>query len=173
MDVGFASLHLPSLDTSGCDVFACGLFEEDRPMRGLAATIDYRLAGRLSGFVRRNELTGVADEAFLFPPRPRLMAEKLVVFGWGKVAALDEAATERATRRMVSTLHGLGAKRVVLELPGRARGLCSPDLAAQLFFAAVESVGLEITFLVVEDDEGKKTFLSRIEEEKKRARRVM
>lgn len=167
------SLHLPSLDTSGCDVLACGLFEDDRPMRGLAATLDYRLAGRLSGFLRANELVGEAGEAFLFPPRPRLMAEKLVVFGWGKVAAFDEDAIDRATRRMVDTLAGLGAKRVVLELPGRARGVSSPDLAAKLFFAAVEAAGLEITFLVVEDDEGKKTFLSRIEEEKKRARRVM
>jgi len=173
MDVGFATLHLPSLDTSGCDVLACGLFEDDRPMRGLAATLDYRLAGRLSGFLRKGELTGEPNEAFLFPPRPRLMAEKLVVFGWGKVADLDEAATDRATRRMVTTLAGLGAKKVLLELPGRARAVATADLTARLFFAAVESVGLEITFLVVEDDEGKKTFLSRIEEEKKRARRVM
>ncbi len=116
---------------------------------------------------------GSADEAFLFPPRPRLMAEKLVVFGWGNVSEMDEAATTRAVRRMVTTLAGLGAKRALLELPGRARGLVDADTAARLFFAEVADAGLGCTFLVVEDDPGKRLFLSRIDEEKKRARRVM
>lgn len=173
MDIAFSTLNLATLDTAGCDVVACGLFEDDRPMRGLAAVIDYRLAGRLSTFVRRNELTGVENEAFLFPPRPRLTAEKLVVFGWGKAAAFDEEASDRAVRRMVSTLLGLGAKRAVLELPGRARGLCDADRAARLLFRAVEDTSAELFFLLVEDDDGKKKFVARIEEEKKRARRVM
>lgn len=173
MDLAFSSLSLPSIDESQADVVACGLFVDDRPMRGLAAVLDYRLAGRLSGFVRRGELVGSADEAFLFPPRPRLMAEKLVVFGWGNVSEMDEAATTRAVRRMVTTLAGLGAKRALLELPGRARGLVDADTAARLFFAEVADAGLGCTFLVVEDDPGKRLFLSRIDEEKKRARRVM
>jgi hypothetical protein len=173
VDIGFSTLHLPTLDTSGCDVIACGLFEDDRPMRGLAAVIDYRLAGRLSTFLRTGELTGRANEAFLFPPRPRLTAEKLVVFGWGRISELDEDAVERAMRRMVTTLAGLGAKRALVELPGRQRGLCDADRSAILLFRTVEDAGADLHFQVVEDDEGKRTFFARIEEEKKRARRVM
>ena len=142
-------------------------------MRGLAAVIDYRLAGRLSAFARSGEITGVANEAFLFPPRPRLSAEKLVVFGWGKGDEFDEAAADRAVNRMVRTIVGLGAKRVVMELPGRARGLCDADRAATLLFRAAESENADLAFWLVEDDEGKRRFFARMEEEKKRARRVM
>ena len=142
-------------------------------MRGLAAVIDYRLAGRLSAFARSGEITGVVNEAFLFPPRPRLSAEKLVVFGWGKGDEFDEAAADRAVNRMVRTIVGLGAKRVVMELPGRARGLCDADRAATLLFRAAESENADLAFWLVEDDEGKRRFFARIEEEKKRARRVM
>lgn len=173
MELAFSAGTLGALDTSSADVIACGLFEDDRPMRGLAAVVDYRLAGRMHGYVRRGELTGVADEAFLFPPRPRLGAEKLVVFGWGKSSELDEAASARAVDRLVRTLVGLGAKRAVVELPGRTRGILDAELAATLFFRSVEEHGADFTFLLIEDDEGKKRFAARIEEEKKRARRVM
>ena len=60
-------------------------------MRGLAAVADFRLAGRLSAFLRRGELTGVMGEAFLCPPRPRVAAESLVVFGWGPSTDLYDA----------------------------------------------------------------------------------
>lgn len=173
MEVGYLSLGLAPLDVSGADVVACGLFEDDRPMRGLAAVVDFRLAGRLSGFVRRGELTGVADEAFLFPPRPRLSAEKVVVFGWGRADALDELACERAIRRMFTALVGLGAKRSVIELPGRARELCDPERAASLLFRVSEEREAELSLLLVEDETGRRRFALRFEEEKKRARRVL
>ncbi len=173
MEVGYVANELAALDGSGADVIACGLFEDERPMRGLAAVADFRLAGRLSAYLRRGELTGVMGEAFLFPPRPRLSAEKLVVFGWGPSTGLDEAACERAIRRIVIALVGLGAKRTVLELPGRARGLCDPERAASLLFRVTEEHAADLSVLLVEDEPGRKRFALRFEEEKKRARRVL
>ncbi len=173
MDLDFVRPDLRAIDRSAADVVACSLWEDIRPMGGLAALVDFRLAGRLSQFAARGELQGSMGEALLYPPRPKLAQEKLVVFGLGSSKAFDDEAYERAIVRVLRTLGGLGARRAVLELPGRGGDAIAPERAAELLFSAYAAEESSLHLYVVEEEEAKRRILARIQDEKKRARRVV
>jgi hypothetical protein len=77
MDFRFVAPNLRSLDTTGAELLACAIWQDERPMRGVAGLLDWRLAGTLSQLERRGLLKGELGEVVFVPGRPRLAFEKL------------------------------------------------------------------------------------------------
>lgn len=129
VDLGWAERDLRALDRLSGEVLLCSLFEDDRPPRGVAGLLDFRLGARLSRMCVDGFLTGRAGELLLVPGRPKLPFDKIVVAGLGPADAFDDAAFERSVDHALRALARLQVRRATLEIPGRQRGAIDPTRA--------------------------------------------
>lgn len=102
------------------DLGVLPIFEDERPLQGLAGLVDWRTGGRLSALLRSGFCTGAASEAVLVPGCRTLPVERLVLLGLGPSRAFDRAAAERAGERLVALVEGLRPDDVLVAMPGRA-----------------------------------------------------
>jgi hypothetical protein len=94
------------------------IFEDERPLQGLSAYLDWRFGGRLSSMLREGLFTGSRGEALLMPASFGLPVERLVLFGLGSSEALDEARAEELAERLFAVAANMGARDVLLAIPG-------------------------------------------------------
>lgn len=134
IDLRFVAPDLRRLDESDAELVACGVFEDERPFRGLAGLLDWRLAGKLSRLAREGFVVGELGEAVLVPVRPRLPADKLLVVGLGKRKDFDVETYRRVLARTLDAIAGLSVKRAVVELPGRGAPALDAATSAQVLF---------------------------------------
>jgi hypothetical protein len=119
VDLTWAERDLRAIDRLSGEVLLCSLFEDERPPRGVAGLLDFRMNARLSRLCVHGFLTGRAGETLLVPGRPKVPFDKIVVVGLGPEAGFDDAAFERSLSAALRTLADLQVRRATLELPGR------------------------------------------------------
>lgn len=156
MDFRYVAPDLRKLDAVSAEVACCSIWQDEWPMLGLAALVDWRLAGRLSDLAKRGFVTGADDEIVMMPARPGLPFEKLLVLGLGKKSAFGDETVTRAAKRLLYALEGLQVRKAVVELPGRGDGSIAPERAAQLVRAAVGESDVHDAWWLVEDAEAEK-----------------
>src|SRR5580692_8427937 len=117
MEVRLLPPDLRRLDDSAAELCACTVWSDERPARGFAGLLDWRLAGRLSALLASGFFRGDEGETLLVPGKPHLPYEKVLVAGLGPRAAFDLEAYGRAVDRLAATLAGLRVRRAVVELP--------------------------------------------------------
>src|SRR5437588_5426815 len=123
MDLRFVPPELRQLDETSAELIACAMWKDERPMRGLAGLLDWRLAGKISKLARQNFLQGELGEVLFVPGRPRLPFDKIIVLGLGVKSEFTDDAFRTAVTKLIRTLEGLHVRRAVVELPGRGREL--------------------------------------------------
>lgn len=92
--------------------------ENERPLRALAARIDWRFRGAISQFVRTGAITGRAGELIYLPASKRGELYHLFVVGVGKAASAEQRSLEDlgVLKRIRSNLISLGIKSVGLSV---------------------------------------------------------
>ena len=175
LELRFVAPDLRRLDEASAEIVACGVYTDERPLRGLAGLLDWRLAGRLSRLAREQFLLGEAGEVLALPVRARLPFDKAVVLGLGRRAAFDERACRRATDKLLDTLAGLQAKKAVIELPGRAEEVISAERAAEILFDAISALGDEErdALVLVETPDAQKRIEKQLQDNRQRALRSL
>ena len=118
MKIQFLRPDLHQIDRVVADTFVTCLFEEERPPRGLAGLLDWRLCGRLSGMLVRGQLTGRFREAVLFPSYGRLPTTRVCAYGLGRVADFSPARAREASWFVADSLHKLRVNSFIAALPG-------------------------------------------------------
>lgn len=119
MDLSFYPLTLEALDQCQAESLCLFVGADERPLRGLAGLVDWRLAGGLSRYLRSGFVTGNADDALLTQPGPRLGFHKLFIFGLG---ALDDLAESDLSQRLAEGIRKVGRAGVqsaAFDLPAR------------------------------------------------------
>src|SRR5258705_12861410 len=58
---------LRQLDETSTELIACSMWKDERPMRGLAGLLDWRLAGRISKLARESFIEGELGEVLFVP----------------------------------------------------------------------------------------------------------
>jgi hypothetical protein len=91
--------------------------EEERPLRGDAGIVDWRLAGHISKLVASGFCSGDFGEATLIPADARFAAGRVLVFGVGPLRALHGRGLERALTLAGAKLLGIRVRTGVLALP--------------------------------------------------------
>lgn len=137
LDLRFVPRGLRHIDELSAEVIACGVYRDERPLRGLAGLVDWRLAGRLSRLAKRGFLLGEVGEVLAMPVRPRLPFDKLIVTGLGPRGAFGDATFRRVLERMLDALEGMHVKKAIVELPGRGDSAISADRAAEILLDVV------------------------------------
>ncbi len=170
MDLRFLAPTLAALDDHPAEVIACCVWSDERPMRGLAGLLDWRLAGRISRLAKESFVTGKAGEVLCMQGKPRIPYDKVLLVGAGPRDAFDEAACRTAIAALLRTLEGLHVKRAVVELPGRAGDRIAPELAAEIALDATRDSEAHDAWFLVEGAEAQAKIASRAHEERRRER---
>jgi leucyl aminopeptidase len=95
------------------DVLVVGLFEDDRPLRGGAARVDWRLCGQLSGLVLDERITGAPGDAVLLPSPGSVRAPRVLLLGLGDRRSFTLASARHAMQDATERCFGLGVRRIV------------------------------------------------------------
>jgi len=123
--VQLARPDLESLDGLNSDALCLFLFEDVRPLKGLAGLVDWRLGAYISGHLERGWLTGASGERFLLPAHHKLPVNKIFGFGLGPISTFDVSLQHALVLDAFRTLREAGAHGTILTAPGRAEGLAS------------------------------------------------
>jgi len=173
MELRFVHPSLTHLDDLDSEVLICSVWSDTRPSHGVAGLCDFRLGGWISHLERQGCITGELGETVLLPGKPRLAFEKLVMFGAGPRATFDERVLETLVERILRAADDLGARAVVLELPGRHDNLVSPERAADILLATVGREREYDVWTLVETAEGRQRVMELTIEERRRMRRTL
>ena len=92
--------------------------QDERPLRGEAGWLDWRLCGAISKQLLSGYVTGKLDEAVLIPTRAPLSGCKLLLLGVGGQADRAGSALEQIMRVASSRLLSLRSPETLLALPG-------------------------------------------------------
>src|SRR3954468_1424654 len=116
MDLSFYPLTLEAVDQAQAESLCLFVGEDERPLRGLAGLVDWRLAGGLSKFLKSGFVTGKSGDALLTMAGPRVALEKLFIFG---VAPLGQGEHELAPRLGdgLRRLAAAGVRGAAFDLP--------------------------------------------------------
>lgn len=170
MDVKFVAESLRALDGLKSEALTLNVFEDERPLRGAAGLVDWRLCGRLSALAVRGRLTGQLGEVLLIPARPRLPFEKLLVFGAGPSAGFDEGAFRARISAVLDTLTGVRVRGSVMTLPGRSMGRIAAARAIEIFLEVAEQHPEHDEVTLIEHPDAQKEMQPVVERERRRAR---
>jgi len=170
VELYFLPPELRRLDDASAELCACSLWEDERPMRGLAALVDWRMGGRLSALIKSGFLSGRHGEALLVPGKPHVPFEKVLVAGLGRRADFDDDAFRGSVTRIASALEGLRVRRAVVELPGRGAGEIDPERAITMALECVGDSPEHDAWWLVETPAAQKRIEQRAADERRRVR---
>jgi hypothetical protein len=102
------------------DLALVAYFEDERPLRGLAAFLDWRAGGKLSRLLRSGWCTGRAGEAVLLPGARGLPSDRIVLLGLGPLRAFDAVTARAAAAAAVELVMKLLPRDVLFAMPGLA-----------------------------------------------------
>ncbi|MGC4114355.1 MAG: M17 family peptidase N-terminal domain-containing protein [Myxococcales bacterium] len=118
MRLSFADAGLAPLDAlTGVEAACLFVFEDERPLRGLAGYVDWRLCGSLSRVLTEGRFVGVPGDALLFPVFGRLGTAKLFCFGAGRRKAHGKEAFGANVKKACEALSMAGVKSFATFLP--------------------------------------------------------
>ncbi len=106
-------LDLPADRMEG-EVVAALFFEEDRPLRGPAALLDWRLNGLLTGMLVEGESSGRSGERVLVRSNGKIGSEWILFAGGGRRQDLVPETYRKLIRGVVETSLKAGFQRVAL-----------------------------------------------------------
>ncbi len=75
------------LDSAPPSLLVCSIFEDQRPLKGVAGALDWRLKGFLSRFVLSGRITGAQDEFVYVPVKHQGSVRHLMLVGLGAQSA--------------------------------------------------------------------------------------
>jgi hypothetical protein len=104
-------------------------YADERPLRGAAGRVDWRLCGQLSALMVEGELSGIEGQRLLVPVQDRRMGtSRVLLLGLGETVA-SSAQLRVGVAQAVDVLAKLRLKRLLLAFPER---WLTPELAPEL-----------------------------------------
>jgi hypothetical protein len=119
------------------------IFADERPLRGAAGLVDWRLCGRLSRLLRSSKASGARGETLMMPPGRRLRFGRLLLFGLGPSKDYGEERFRGDVRWIRKVAADAGLNDYALEPPGRASGLIGARRALELWLDESSKDGLD------------------------------
>jgi len=169
MHLRFAPPTTAQLDRLRCEALALPLLTDERPLRGALGIVDWRLCGLVSRLVLRGSVSTAPLSTTLVPGRPKLVVDKVFLFGAGGSGELDEARQRKLVEHMLDTAIAAGVRTTALVLPGRGTDLVSPAAAMEILVSVARARGEVDELIVLEPLEAQKSMEPVLERERRRA----
>lgn len=137
MEIRFVSPDLHQLDLIVTELLAVPVALGERPPTGCAGLVDYRLAGRVSEVIQSGALSGQVGEKVFIRGRPKLPFDKILLYGAGDDSKFNPQIFGGIVEDLSRTFSEMGVRRAVVELPGRAKELITPELSAEVLLERI------------------------------------
>lgn len=111
MEIGLDSLPLDAIEA---EVLVAGFFLEDRPLRGGAGRVDWRLCGRLSEMLLDRRISAEFGSASLMAATGAFKAPRILLLGLGSRADFALTVAQDLMREALSRCLALGLHRIAL-----------------------------------------------------------
>lgn len=151
---------LESLDALQAQVLVLPFFEDERPLRGAAGFVDWRLCGALSRKLMAGYLHGSFGEKALVASPGKIKVDGLLLVGLGKSAEFGIQAGEQACAMIWDSLSQASPSTVAIALPGRSMDLITPTDATQMWIAKAPARSSIEEIAIVERAEAHRTLES-------------
>lgn len=132
MDLRFVNPEMRQLDLITTEIIVVPIAEDERPATGAAGLLDYRLGGRISKLLEEQAVDGALGQVHLVPGRPKSTFDRVLLLGEGRSTELNLHVYTRIIEQLLRGLEHLGARRAVVELPGRRNGKIPADQAVEI-----------------------------------------
>ena len=143
MKVTFVGPDLRHLDEVAAEAIALGVFSDERPLRGAAGLVDWRLNGVVTRWIAQQRFAGAPGEKILYPDRGRLSFGRVLLCGLGPRAGWDEEGWRSATVAIFRALRDLGVTRFAAAPPGRDALSLNVRQAIEQWLSALRDVFLD------------------------------
>jgi len=140
MKIQFVKPDLHALDQIQAEALVVCLFEDERPPRGLAGLLDWRLCGRLSDLLIEQRVSGAAGEAVLFPSYGRLPFARVCAFGLGAATDFTPSRAREVSGQIATSLSKLRVGSFAMALPGSPRSTIAPRVRLELLLEELTRV---------------------------------
>lgn len=105
------------IDLQECDIIVSGFFSDERPLKGSAGLIDWRLNGRISRLLADKKIIGEWKETLLIPSNGRIIPKLILLFGFGSKKHYSYLRAREITPYILNTLSKIGFSNIFLSLP--------------------------------------------------------
>ena len=98
-------------------VLICSLYEDQRPLKGTAGILDWRLRGTLSRFLINGQITGQRNEVVYIPIKHHGAVRHLILVGLGPSAGSQverETFNSDLLKKLAQTIENLQFKQVAI-----------------------------------------------------------
>lgn len=147
MNFNFLSPDLHQIDGVEFDTMILSFFEEEKPVKGLAGLVDWRLNGKINRLIKLGNLSGRFRESMLMPSSGRLPCRRLCLFGLGSAGEFNQPKIREASWFIMDTLRRLQTESWAMALPGSSMQGASFRMRAEILleeYLRVFSVGRQI-----------------------------
>ena len=152
MELRIRPATLPEIDRLEGDTLALDLFVEERPPRGLAGLVDWRLNGLLSDWLAGGEFDPAGETPLLFGGSTRIGVQRLCLLPLGRRSGLSAPMLPRMCDTFADVLARSGAQRIASAVPGVLASRATGEQAVEAWLAAlgVHLPKVELTLLLPE-----------------------
>ena len=92
------------IDRQECQLVEAGFFEDERPLRGAAGLLDWRLNGAISREIINGRITGRFKETVIIPSNRRIQSPKILLIGLGPVRRISYPKLREVSAHLLQTL---------------------------------------------------------------------
>jgi len=92
------------IDHQECQLVGAGLFEDERPLRGSAGLLDWRLNGAISREIINGRITGQFKETVIIPSSKRIKSPKILLIGLGPARRISYPKLREVSAHFLQTL---------------------------------------------------------------------
>jgi hypothetical protein len=92
------------IDRQECQLVSAGLFEDERPLRGPAGLLDWRLNGAISREIINGRITGQFKETVIIPSSRWIQSPKILLIGLGSARRISYPKLREVSAHLLQTL---------------------------------------------------------------------
>lgn len=108
-------------DALNHECLVLGLFSDERPPKGTAGFIDWRLNGIVSKYLAEKKITGAFGEKILIASHGRIPSLKIFLFGLGVLQEMTYERLHDAGLEIGRAMHTMKCQDFALEIPAAGR----------------------------------------------------
>lgn len=95
------------IETLCSDVLLLPIYLDERPLKGISATVDWRINNKISHLIIQKTISAELMSSTIFCPKSKLQTRKLFILGLGYKSHLTESHLHSVFRHALSQVHAL------------------------------------------------------------------
>lgn len=132
------------IDRIETEVVVLPFFSDERPLKGAAGLVDWRMGGKISKLINQGRISGEKGESTLLLPEYRISADKILMAGLGDSSRFNEGELKEAGAKIVQQMVHMNVKNfTIVPPPKKLSCLESTDATGAIMRGIVASLERE------------------------------